>query len=176
MFPWNLKRRENCCQNTTPCIKTSLYSIMKLLQSILVLCLVFQVFGGKPIQRENGIWYTGKGCGSTTEIKYLNDVPEDTQDLECTFIPKKDFVRQSWTKTLQQCTKEKTFNSGAELRTEMMEKDNIKKCVQLCMKEDRCVGVNIQPKPFELRCVMLKDIRGYFQNYSYDFVLKECLS
>ena len=62
------------------------------LSTLLVVLFIFQVQAGKPIQRENGIWYTGKGCGVTTEIKYLQDVPEDDSNLQCTFIPRKDLV------------------------------------------------------------------------------------
>ena len=153
-----------------------LYSIMKVQLLILVLYLVLQVFGGKLIQRENGIWYTGKGCGSTTQIKYLNDVPEDTQDLECTFIPKKDFVQQSLTKTIEECTQEKTKNSGTLLSYQAVEKDNMKECVKLCMAEKDCVGVNGQPKPFDLGCHLLKDIGDSSPDNFHSFVSKECLS
>ena len=62
------------------------------LSTLLVVLFIFQVQAGKPIQRENGIWYTGKGCGVTTEIKYLQEVPDDDSNLQCTFIPRKDLV------------------------------------------------------------------------------------
>ena len=62
------------------------------LSTLLVVLFIFQVQAGKPIQRENGIWYTGKGCGITTEIKYLQEVPDDDSNLQCTFIPRKDLV------------------------------------------------------------------------------------
>ena len=40
----------------------------------------------KPIHKENGIWFPGKGCGIVNEIKYLQKMPEDISNLDCTFI------------------------------------------------------------------------------------------
>ena len=40
----------------------------------------------KPVHRENGIWFPGKGCGNVNELKYLRKIPEDTSNLACTFI------------------------------------------------------------------------------------------
>ena len=37
----------------------------------------------------NGVWFTGKGCGITNEIKYLTEMPkENHQKLSCTFVSK----------------------------------------------------------------------------------------
>ena len=42
---------------------------------------------GKRAEVENGVWYTGKGCGTPqNEIKYLDQAPEDDSNLSCTFI------------------------------------------------------------------------------------------
>ena len=152
---------------------------MKVQLLILVLYLVLQVFGGKPIQRENGIWYTGKGCGSTTEIKYLNDVPEDTQDLECTFIPKKDFVQQSLTKTIEECTQEKTLNSGTLLNEDPIELGRfgtMKECVKICLAEKNCAAANGQKQPFNYLCFLLEDIGDSSKSHFHSFVDKECLA
>ena len=53
------------------------------------LILILSLFNleAKLIQRPNGVWFTGKGCGITNEIKYLKDIPKD-QDLSCTFVSK----------------------------------------------------------------------------------------
>ena len=63
--------------------------------TLLIILFIFQAKAGKPIQRENGIWYPGKGCGTTTEIKYLHEVPVNTSGLACTFIWNEDPVKAS---------------------------------------------------------------------------------
>ena len=38
------------------------------------------------IERENGYFITGKGCGVDTPLKYLNYIPDVLEDFPCTFI------------------------------------------------------------------------------------------
>jgi hypothetical protein len=40
----------------------------------------------QPIKVSTGLYFPGRGCGGSSEIKYLSKIPEDTLDLECTFI------------------------------------------------------------------------------------------
>ena len=54
-----------------------------------------------------------------------------------------------------------------------MEKDNMKECVKLCMAEKDCVGVNGQPKPFDLGCHLLKDIGDSSPDNFHNFVSNE---
>ena len=51
----------------------------------LVLFIAF-VETSELIERENGYFITGKGCGVDTPLKYLNYVPEKLVDFPCTFI------------------------------------------------------------------------------------------
>ena len=38
------------------------------------------------IQLSNGHFITGSGCGISTDIKYLNVIPENLDNFECSFI------------------------------------------------------------------------------------------
>jgi hypothetical protein len=55
---------------------------------ILVILLVFPMIslGVKPVQTYFGTFFPGRGCGGSTEIKYLYNWPEDTSGLTCTWI------------------------------------------------------------------------------------------
>ena len=45
---------------------------------------------GGQLQKREGFWYiTGKGCGTDTEIKYLNDIPDQIEGLSCVIIKPK---------------------------------------------------------------------------------------
>ena len=112
---------------------------------LLLTLIVFQGLSGTRVERENGVWFTGKGCGVTTEIKYLTGIPEDTKGLECTFIPKKNTVLRNVdepsskpSKTIEECTQEKTINLGTGLNQKNV--GTMEECVQLCIDEEHCVG------------------------------------
>ena len=46
-------------------------------------------FGGQLKKREN-MWYiTGKGCGISTELKYMESIPENVEKLSCVIIQPK---------------------------------------------------------------------------------------
>ena len=51
----------------------------------LVLYLTF-VENSELIERDNGYFITGKGCGVDTPLKYLNYIPDVLEDFPCTFI------------------------------------------------------------------------------------------
>ena len=44
------------------------------------------------IERPNGYFITGAGCGGDTPISYLNYIPEDLDQNQCTFINMDDFI------------------------------------------------------------------------------------
>ncbi len=44
--------------------------------------------GGRLVKRSNGWFITGRGCGGSTQIQYLDEIPENPTSLECVFIPK----------------------------------------------------------------------------------------
>ena len=153
---------------------------MKQFVLLLKTLLVFQELSGTRVERENGVWFTGKGCGVTTEIKYLKDIPDDTKDLECTFIPKKNMVLRNvdepWksSKTIEECTREKTFNSGTGLKQENV--GTMEECVQLCIDDENCVGVNGQQRPFVLTCKLLQDLGDTKADHFHTFVAKACFA
>ena len=49
-------------------------------------------FGAELVERPNGYFITGAGCGGDTPISYLNYIPEDLEQNQCTFINMDDFV------------------------------------------------------------------------------------
>ena len=44
------------------------------------------------VKREEGYFITGRGCGLSTPMKYLKDIPENLDDYKCSFIPIKTKV------------------------------------------------------------------------------------
>ena len=38
------------------------------------------------IERPSGYFITGRGCGTTNPIRYLNSIPKDLQNHQCSFI------------------------------------------------------------------------------------------
>ena len=44
------------------------------------------------VKRDEGYWITGRGCGLTNPIKYLEDIPQNLDDHKCSFIPSKSKV------------------------------------------------------------------------------------
>ena len=157
------------------------------LSTLLVVLFIFQVQAGKPIQRENGIWYTGKGCGVTTEIKYLQDVPEDDSNLQCTFIPRKDLVNYAdlvnelfaapTTTTITTTTITTTttttpcitpidvnecFEDGRRSHKSFVKStfvaDSKNHCLEECRKEELCVGIDYLTT--NKRCNLVKEFNG----------------
>ena len=47
-----------------------------------------EIKSAQLIQRSNGLFITGRGCGTNTPLKYLNYLPEEEHygDHECSFI------------------------------------------------------------------------------------------
>ena len=43
----------------------------------------------KLIKRDEGYFITGRGCGLSTPMRYLKGIPQNLEDHECSFIPKK---------------------------------------------------------------------------------------
>ena len=39
-----------------------------------------------PRKYENGYYFPGKNCGISTPIRYLIGLPENTDEVECTFV------------------------------------------------------------------------------------------
>ena len=46
------------------------------------------------LKQRNGFHYiTGKGCGITTPIKYLEEIPENIEGMSCTIIRPKKLIK-----------------------------------------------------------------------------------
>ena len=71
---------------------------------ILVLLLALSgCFGGQLKKREN-MWYiTGKGCGISTELKYMDKIPENVEKLSCVIIQPK-IIDQNQNENENQCS------------------------------------------------------------------------
>jgi hypothetical protein len=54
---------------------------------VFVVCVITSLFGEYvPVKTEDGWYFPGRGCGGSSEIKYLNKMPKDTSQLRCTFV------------------------------------------------------------------------------------------
>ena len=42
------------------------------------------------VERDGGYFITGRGCGINTQIKYLNYMPSNIDDFECSFVKLND--------------------------------------------------------------------------------------
>ena len=46
-----------------------------------------QIFASSDlVERPNGYFITGRGCGVTNPLRYLNFIPEKIEEYECSFI------------------------------------------------------------------------------------------
>ena len=55
--------------------------------------LMVSVHGGSHlVKRDEGYYITGRGCGLSTPMKYLKEVPQNLDDHQCSFIPNKDKI------------------------------------------------------------------------------------
>ena len=99
--------------------------------------LLHLTFANKPIERENGIWYPGKGCGITTEIKYLSEVPNDVSDLTCTFIQNPRKVKFKDLKMNPECFKTGNPDNGRAYTFKKPVK-TVEDCMELCLNSGKC--------------------------------------
>ena len=55
---------------------------------VVYFCLFSEIFAGNLVETPdgNGLFITGRGCGGSTKIRYLNYVPENLDKHECSFI------------------------------------------------------------------------------------------
>ena len=47
---------------------------------------VKSIHAGELIKKDNGYFITGRGCGTNTPLKYMNYIPENLDEYECSFI------------------------------------------------------------------------------------------
>ena len=53
------------------------------------------------LKQRNGYHYiTGKGCGISTPIKYLEEIPENIEGMSCTIIRPKKLIKSQKTEDL----------------------------------------------------------------------------
>ena len=59
---------------------------MKLIVVIILFVQLQIIISQNLIERSSGYFITGRGCGTTNPIRYLNSIPKDLQNHECSFI------------------------------------------------------------------------------------------
>ena len=48
---------------------------------------LLQIFATSDlVERPNGYFITGRGCGVTNPLRYLNFIPDKIEEYECSFI------------------------------------------------------------------------------------------
>ena len=101
----------------------------------LTLVLILLIFGSEakqPIERPNGLWYPGRSCGIATEIKYLNEFPKDTSDLECTFVWTKKVTKSPIEYSSDACFKSGYVGAFSSTWTSKMS------CMERCLSRPTC--------------------------------------
>ena len=115
-----------------------------------LIILLHLTFANKPIERENGIWYPGKGCGITTEIKYLSELPNDVSDLTCTFIqnPNTKKIDLKGLKMDPECFKTGNPNENSDVSITKKESvETVEQCMELCLESTKCGIIEYHPSP-----------------------------
>ena len=151
------------------------------LSTFLVFLFICQAPASKPINRGNGIWYPGKGCGITTEIKYLSEIPVDDSDLKCTFIqtesPKKldlDHLKMNpdcFMKGDPLENKEK-FNT---LKIPIEEAQTMEACMKFCLNNAKCQFIDYAPWGCYLQEQDLKTVTKINYNTETKHATKSCI-
>ena len=59
---------------------------MKLIVALILLVQLQSTESQNLIERPSGYFITGRGCGTTNPIRYLNSIPKNLQKHECSFI------------------------------------------------------------------------------------------
>ena len=99
----------------------------------------------------NGVWFAGKGCGITNEIKYLTEMPkENHQKLSCTFVSKAnppptetckdwiDFWFSNLSSFLDTCTQVYAYDIKTNKARKIRQIDSLSDCIKECKKESKC--------------------------------------
>ena len=76
-------------------MKMKLTNIKMAMTSMLILSLLFgSILSVEVIQspNKNNQFITGRGCGISNTIKYLNYLPENIEDFACTFVQMENSV------------------------------------------------------------------------------------
>ena len=59
---------------------------MKLIIALILFVQLQSIKSQNLIETSNGYFITGRGCGITNPIRYLNSIPKYLQNHECSFI------------------------------------------------------------------------------------------
>ena len=57
-----------------------------ILLSAIILFLLQTIESAEIVERPHGYFITGRGCGTTNPIRYLNSVPKNIEEYQCSFI------------------------------------------------------------------------------------------
>ena len=72
-------------------------------------------YTGTLKQRDGYHYITGKGCGISTPIKYLEEIPENIEGMSCTIIRPKKLTRSQDLEDLQDHLKFKPIEGNFKL-------------------------------------------------------------
>ena len=64
----------------------TIHSNRCLLVHLIILVLVQTIESVEIVERTNGYFITGRGCGVTNPIRYLNHLPKNIEEYQCSFI------------------------------------------------------------------------------------------
>lgn len=119
------------------------------------------------IKRSNGVWFTGKGCGITNEIKFLAELPKEDheeKDLSCTFISKAyspptetckdwfDFWFYVYLLSLvDTCTHVYAYDIKTNEARKIRQIDSLSDCIKECKKESKCKAFTYATKKAQNR-------------------------
>ena len=59
---------------------------MKLVIAIIFFLQLQSLKSQNLVERPSGYFITGRGCGTTNPIRYLNSIPKNLQNHQCSFI------------------------------------------------------------------------------------------
>ena len=145
------------------------------LSTLLSFLFIGQVIANEPIQRSNGIWYPGKGCGITTEIKYLSEVPEDESNLSCTFIQTNQFDLKNL-KMNHEC-----FKTGNPIEDRLMlaipieEAPTMEACMKICFNNKECQFIEYDSHYCYLQDQDLKTVTMIDYKNPQKYASKSCI-
>ena len=104
-------------------------------------------FAGQLKKRENFWYITGKGCGISTELKYLNEIPENPEEMSCVIIRPKDMKKVDDPADLSlHCPFLDTDIHGSG-HVYFLDIESAFECRRMCNHHEKCEAFIFVPKP-----------------------------
>ena len=102
---------------------------MKLIVAIILFVQLQSIKSQNLIETSNGYFITGRGCGITNPIRYLNSMPKNIEDYECSFIELQNSRRP---RTASDSTKVQKHSRHCKVDKEDSEKINVINILVIC--------------------------------------------